>query len=118
MSTSISNGSITIYPQLRIDTSNVYESRNKVHELLGGGVAITFGEEPLRTGTLELLFTSESDAVQAVAMHRDGYVFQIADTAKPSLDMTYVVAGQIQGVFQLDSVDAWLVSVDVQEVIP
>lgn len=118
MSTTVTDGSITLTARLRLDFSNVYESRNRIHELLGGGVAVTFGGQPLRTGTLSLLFTSESDAQSALEMHRSGYVFQVADTAKPSLNMTYVVAGQMEAAYQEDSSDAWIVNVDVQEVIP
>lgn len=118
MSTTVTDGSTTISPILRLDRSNVYETRNKVHELLAGGVAVTFGGQPLRSGTLSLLFASETAAQACLQMHLNGYVMQVADTSAPTLDMTYVVAGNLGAEKVEDTTDAWLVNVDVQEVQP
>lgn len=118
MSTTVTDGSTTLNPILRLDRSNVYETRNKVHELLAGGVAVTFGGQPLRSGTLSLLFASETAAQACLQMHLNGYVMQVADTSAPSLNMTYVVSGNLGAEKVEDTTDAWLVNVDVQEVQP
>ena len=114
----ITNGTTTITPTLRLTAASTLESRNKVHELLGGGVAVTFGQEPLRTGTLELFFDTETDANDAETFHRDGYVFQLADADVPTLNMTYVVAGRIQRELDSDTRRRWVLKIDVQEVTP
>lgn len=118
MSTTVTDGSVTLYPVLRLDRSNVYETRNKVHELLAGGVAVTFGGQPLRSGTLSLLFDSETAAQACLQMHLNGYVMQVVDSSAPTLDMTYVVSGNLGAEKVEDTTDAWLVNVDVQEVQP
>lgn len=118
MSTTVTDGSVTLYPVLRLDRSNVYETRNKVHELLAGGVAVTFRWQPLRSGTLSFLFASETAAQACLQMHLNGYVMQVADTSAPTLDMTYVVSGNLGAEKVEDTTDAWLVNVDVQEVQP
>lgn len=114
----ISDGSTTITPTLRLNASDSYASRNIVHELLGGGVAITFGGEPKRTGTLDLYFNSETSANTAYAFLKNGYVFQLADTDAPTLNMNFVIAGNISREWNTDTLNSWLISFDFQEVQP
>lgn len=118
MATTISNGSTTIMPKLRMGAAAELESRNQIHELLGGGVAVTFGEQPLRTGELWLLFDTEAAAWNAVQFHRDGYVFEITDTDVPTLNMTYVLNGSVSYELENDTLSAWSVKLTIQEVTP
>lgn len=94
------------------------QSRNKVHELLGGGVAITFGAEPLRTATLKMLFESETAAAAAETFLRDGFVFQLTDTSVSTTDMYFTIAGRITRELDMDSAATWTVEADIQEVLP
>ena len=114
----LSNGSTTITPTLRLTASATVTSRNKIHELLGGGVAVTFGAAPLRTGTLELFFDTETAADAAETFHRDGFVFAITDPDNPSLNMNYVVAGSIERTLDPETRRRWLLKIDIQEVTP
>lgn len=118
MAAIISNGSTTISPTIRLNAATSYESRNIVHELLGGGVAVTFGEYPLRTGELQLLFTSEASAAAAVAFFKDGYVFELTDPDVSTLNVYFVVTGEFGYELQEDTLNAWLVTIQYQEVIP
>lgn len=114
----ISDGVTTITPTVRLNAADSYSSRNIVHELLGGGVAITFGSAPLRTGTLDLYFDSEAAASTAYAFLKDGYVFQLADTAASTTNLNFVIAGNISRAWDASTSTAWLISFDFQEVQP
>jgi hypothetical protein len=113
----ISNGSTTITPKAKLTAEESVDSRNLVHELLGGGVAITFGGAPLRAATLEMYFDSETESAEAFEFFKDGYVFELTDTDAPSTNMYFVVAGSIERSRDMDTDTAWLLTVDVQEVV-
>lgn len=112
----ISNGVTTITPTVKISYADSYESRNIVHPLLGGGVAVTFGGTPKRTGTLELIFSNETDANTAYVFFRDSFVFQLTDTDAPTTNMNFVVAGNISREWVDSSISIWQLSIDFQEV--
>lgn len=114
----ISDGVTTITPTIRLNAADSYQSRNTVHELLGGGVAITFGGLPMRTGNLELFFNSESAASTAYEFLKNGYVFQLEDPAAPTLNMNFVMSGNISRAWDGETFNSWLVSFDFQEVQP
>lgn len=116
MSCTISNGSTSIMPTLRLSAGAQLKSRHTVHELLGDGVAVTFGSKPLRRGRLDLLFATEADAAAAEAFHVDGHVFELTDPDNASLNMHYVVDGTISRDLDMQTGRRWLVRVDVQEV--
>lgn len=108
----------TFSPLLRMSASETIGSRNQIHNLLGGGVAVTFGGTALRTTTLEMLFTTEADALDAYTQLNTGHIFQLTDSSKPSTEMFFAVAGSIDRAFQIESDDVWTLSVAVQEVVP
>lgn len=105
-------------PYLRLNAEQTLPSRNIIHELLGGGVAVTFGGDTLHNTTLEMLFTSEADSLDAYNKLNAGHVFELTDYSKTSTSMYFVVAGSITRQYLTESEDTWLISVDVQEVVP
>lgn len=105
-------------PYLRYNAYKNIDSRNIAHELLGGGVAVTFGGAALATTTLEMLFTTEADSLDAYTKLNTGHVFQLTDYDKTSLSFYFSVVGSIKREFVGDTTDAWVVTVDVQEVAP
>lgn len=105
-------------PLLRLNADQSVESRNVIHQLIGGGVAVTFGEDSLSTTTLEMLFTSEAAANTAYTQLRTGHVFEMTDYSKTTTSGYFVVAGNIQRAYEIESGDTWTITVDVQEVIP
>lgn len=105
-------------PYLRLNADLTTPTRNVIHELLGGGVAVTFGGDTLRTTTLEMLFTSEADSIDAYTKLNTGHIFQLTDYSKTSTSMYFVVAGSIDRNYVTDTEDTWTISVDVQEVVP
>lgn len=114
----ISNGVTTITPTVRLNATDQYESRNIVHPLMGGGVAITFGSEPKRTGTLDMFFNSETAVNTAYSFFKNSFVFQLTDTDAPTTNMTFVIAGAIKRAWDGTTSNGWLLSVDFQEVQP
>lgn len=105
-------------PYLRLTAEQTISSRNIVHELLGGGVSVTFGGESQATTTLEMLFTSEAASLDAYTKLNTGHIFQLTDYSKTSTSMYFVVAGNIQREYLTETEDTWLLTVDVQEVTP
>lgn len=105
-------------PYLRLTAEQSIGTRNIIHELLGGGVAVTFGGDTLATATLEMLFTSEADSLDAYTKLNTGHIFQLTDYDKTSTSTYFVVAGSITRTFEVDTPDTWTISVDIQEVTP
>lgn len=105
-------------PLLRMNADQSIASRNVIHELLGGGVAVTFGAEAKSTTTLEMLFTSEAACLDAFTKLNTGHLFQLTDYSKTSTSMYFAVAGTIQRSYEIESDDTWVITVDVQEVQP
>ena len=118
MSVTVTSDAGTFTPALRLTANETIKTRNVVHELLGGGVAVTFGGEGQSTTTLEFVFKSESAANMAFNQLNTGHLFQITDTNKPTTSQYFSVAGNITRSFVDDTADVWIVTVDVQEVTP
>jgi hypothetical protein len=114
----ISSDAGSFSPYLRLSAQQTIDSRNVIHPLLGGGVAVTFGGDSLATTTLELLFTSEADSLDAYTQLNDGHVFELTDYSKTSTSTYFVVAGSIDRQYLTETEDTWLITVDIQEVIP
>lgn len=105
-------------PLLRMSAEQSIDSRNIIHELLGGGVAVTFGGEGQSTSTLEMLFTSESAALDAYTKLNTGHIFQLTDYDKTSTSMYFVISGSITRTYELDTPDTWTITADIQQVTP
>lgn len=108
----------TFSPYLRMTASQTINSRNIIHELLAGGVAVTFAGETTSTGTLEMLFTSEADSLEAYTQLNTGHIFELTDADKTSTSMFFVIAGAITRTYEVESADTWIITCDIQEVVP
>ena len=105
-------------PLLRTSAETTISSRNIIHELIGGGVAVTFGGDSPATSSLEMLFTSEAAALDAYTKLNTGHVFQLTDYSKTSTSTYFVVAGDITRTYLTESEDTWMVTCNIQEVTP
>lgn len=105
-------------PLLRMSASATISSRNIIHNLLGGGVAVTFGGDSQATSTLEMLFTSEADSLDAYTQLNTGHIFELTDYSKTSTSTYFVIAGSITRTYVTESEDTWTISADIQEVTP
>jgi hypothetical protein len=116
MATIITVGDHTMTPTQVLGYASSRQSRNIVHDILGReSPDITLRPASLRTGTLEMGFTSEADAKDAEDRHAVGGVFAIISTERASVEMSYVTAGAIGRELEDSTRDAWVVRVDYQE---
>lgn len=117
------------------------ESRNVVHSIVGRAQPdVTLRPASLRKGTLRLVFGGTSSSSEYVFFdgyitlldldatdpeqaskdafdaHSEPNVFVLRDSTRPTVEMTYVVDGQIGR--ELDPVTrrVWIVTVDYQEI--
>ncbi len=109
--------SATVSPLLVLGYEATRTSRNIVHDLLDGGIGIVFTAPRLRSGTLELLFDSESAAFDALSLHEQETTFTLADDDRAAVNMTYVVGeGNLTITLDDETRFAWVVAVPYQEV--
>lgn len=118
MAATITSDAGTFSPVLRLTASQAASTRNVLHELIGGGIAVTFGEDSGVTHTLEMVFTSETDSEEAFSQLRAGHLFELTDTDKPTTSMYFVLSGTVERAYQVDSVDTWIITCDIQQVEP
>lgn len=112
----VTSDSTTISPALVLGYETSRESQNTVHDIIGGGIAVTLVRPRPRSGTLELFFLTEGDAFDAMTKHSLESSFTLSDTDRPSVNMTYVVSGALD--LRLDEATRtrWVLSVGYQEV--
>jgi hypothetical protein len=94
------------------------ESRNVVHDLTGGGIAVSLVTPRPRSGTMELLYPDEAAAYAAEALHTGDTSFTLTETDRPHLSMTYVVSGGVAVRLDEDTLELFILAVDYQEVAP
>lgn len=115
----ITHGATTIAPDIIDGFDSRRDSANIVHEILGrSNPDITFRPAGLRTGTLTLVFASETESAAAENVHVSGTVFTIVSTDRATIQMTYVVQGEISRKLDAETRDAWVVEIGYQEVTP
>lgn len=105
----------SVSPTLVLGYGTSRESLNIVHDIIGGGIAVTLIRPRPRAGTLELFFSEETPAFEALELHSRESTFTLSDTDRPAVGMTYVVEGTSD--LALDgSRKRWTLSVGYQEV--
>jgi hypothetical protein len=118
----ITQGAVTIRPTQVLGYRSARTTGNLLHQIPGRpDPDITGGPAQLRRGTLQLGFhgaTSEADSLACEAAHAaSGKVFTFqADAERPTVGMYYVASGEITRELEEESRDAWIVSVDYQEI--
>lgn len=96
------------------------EARTRVHTILGRSAPdVTLRPAGMRKGSLRCVFATEAAASAAVGVFAKPQVLTFADTDRPTLAGSFVVAdGDIE--FELDDTtrNVWVVTVPFQEVTP
>lgn len=108
----------TISPALVLGYKTSRESQNIVHDIIGGGIAVTLIQPRPRSGTLELFFLTEAAAFDALTKHSLETTYTLTDTDRPSVNMTYVTEGTIDLELDDQGRTRWVVSAGYQEVLP
>jgi hypothetical protein len=93
-----------------------WASRNVVHDLIGGGLAVSLVEPRPRAGQLELLYLSEAAAFAATSLHQQESTFTLVESDRVYFTMTYVVDGAVTVHLDTDT-HGWIVRVGYQEVV-
>lgn len=101
-------------PELLLGYESTRRSLTRVHDLVGGGVAVTRAPAQLRSGSLDLFYMTEADAAEAFDVLGHGEVYLLTSTELAHIDMAFVVDGSIR--IQLDEGrKRWVVTVGYQE---
>lgn len=106
---------ITTTPELVDGYSARRATGNVIIPILGGGIAVVVRPAQPRSGTLRLFYPDEADAAAAAEMHTFMGTFTLTSDERESIEMTYVVSGQITVDLDDETRDLWVVSVDYQE---
>lgn len=114
--TTITAAGATTIPLLVDGWTESAEGRNIINPVMGGGVDITLQPASKRNGTFTLVYPDEASAVAAFQMHRQAAVLTLSDSDRPSVGMSYVLAGSLSRSLDDESRDFWLVTVEYQEV--
>lgn len=107
--------SATTTPTLVLGYAATRASRNVVHDLIGGDIAITLVPPRPRSGTLELFYPDETAAWAALTLHDETTTYTVASDDRVDIDMTYV-ANNVSIALDDSTRAVWVVSVDYQEV--
>ncbi|WP_449279623.1 hypothetical protein [Leucobacter sp. GX0328] len=103
-------------PTLVTDDKLGRRARAIVHELLGAAApAVTFLPTLVRAGDLGIVCKTPAEAATGLALFAAARPITLADTARPDLNMRFIVAGEISQHTDTDT-GVVLLSVPVQEV--
>jgi hypothetical protein len=117
--TVITHDTTTIEPVVVEGYESTREGRNVVHPIIGRAEPdVTLRPANLRTGTLRLVFDDEDASAAAELEHATGGVFAVVSTERATIEMSYVVAGEIVRGLDEDTSEDWIVTVEYQEVTP
>lgn len=112
MATTITHGALTTAPDLVLGYETNVEKPVRKHPIIGGGLAVTLSSTEPRTGTLAMLYATETAAVDGFQTLQEVGSFTLADDERPHLNMSFVAERarlRLQG-------RRWIVEVDYQEV--
>ena len=118
MSETITQGSTVITPDLVDGYTATNAGQNVIHIILGrSNPDITLRPPLLRSGTLDLFFTTEAKAKAAADAFMVPAVFALASTDRPSIAMNFVVSPDGSTRELEDTTrELWYVRVGYQEV--
>lgn len=117
MSSSITNGVVSVVPIVVVGYESTRASNNVFHQVLGAGTDVTLRPASLRRGKIVCVFATEQEAVDCEALHTGTSVLQFADSDLPLAAMSYVPDGSITRKLDQESY-LWMVEIDYQEVLP
>lgn len=124
MTDTITIGATIITPTVVLGFESARPGGTLTHPILGrSNPDVTLRPAGMRAGTLQLGFagaSSEADSLAAETAHASGVVAVFASTDRATVGMSYVVpaSGRITRTLEDTTRNAWVVSVDFEEVAP
>lgn len=117
MSTTITIAASTIMPTLVLGYQTETETQNVTHVLLNSASrAVTLGAESLRSGELQLFFSTESAAWAARTVMKTVGVFTLASTDIAAIGMKFVREGSMRIALDEATREQWVLYVSYREV--
>lgn len=110
------NGAGSTAPVVIDGYETARESRNVIHDLIGGGIAVSLILPRPRSGELILRYTDEVQAWGALSVLSHESAYALTDSDRPGVGMTFVVDGDVQLSLDDDTRDTWTVTVPYQEI--
>ena len=119
MATTITTGSTVITPEIITAWDVSQETRNVIHDIIGRqDPDVTLQAAATRTGTLEMVFTSATDANTAREAFVNGTTFLIESDLTWLDGLTVVMNGNISTALEDVTRNLWTISADFVEVTP
>lgn len=119
MAKTITKGATTITPTQVLGYETETQSRNIFHDILNRPAHDTsLRDDTLRSGTLRLLFESETAASEAFQFHTTAGVFSLNYDDFSTIEMLYVREGRMRLALDSDSLILWVLEVGYREVTP
>ncbi len=98
--------------------STSWQSRNVIHDVIGGGLVVSLVAPRPRAGTFEAFYNTEAEAFACINLHLNETTFVLAETDLPNVGMTYVVDGSLDARLDPETLELWIVTIGYQAVIP
>lgn len=92
------------------------QSRNIIHDLLDGGIAVSFIPLRPRSGTLVTVYDSKAAAWDAYALYADSDTFTYVNADLPEVSMTFALDGRLSIEPDDEVPGVWYVDAGYQEV--
>lgn len=117
--TTITTGVLSFTPELVTGWEAAQSSRNIIHNIIGRtDPDVTLKAATTRTGTLEMLFVSASEAETARDILANGAVFSISESETWINGFDFVLSGSISAALEDTTRNLWTITADFTEVIP
>lgn len=104
-------------PQLIDGYTSARAGRTIVHDTLDGDIAVSLIPPRPRSGTLQLLYASETAANECLTLHARSASFTLVSTERATVGMTYVVTDE-RIVLDDETRNVWTVEITYQEILP
>lgn len=118
MTTTITDATSSITPDLVVGYDTERESRNVLHNVIGKAEQdVSLELDGLRYGTLHLFFESQTAAWVAYEQLGAIGTWELTDTDIPQIGMSFVRTGPMKMGLDPVSRRRWLIEMDYQEVI-
>lgn len=120
MATLITSGANVISPTIVLGFTSTRASMNNIHDVVArANPDVSLRPAGLRSGTYELGFagdTSEMDSFIAEALLATPVVFTVVSDERTTVQLSFVLSGNLTRALETETRDAWIVSFDWQEV--
>lgn len=111
-----SNGAGTTSPLAVTGYSTQRQTRTVIHDLLDGGIAVSYVPLRPRSGTLVSVYQDKTEAWAAYALYAASDTFSYTNTELPEVGMTFVLDGRLSIEPDDEVPGVWYVDAGYQEV--